>query len=133
MKNKMAALIMGLSMSVYTYAGTEDMYIEECNGGMAEMCHMAAQFFEHKKQPADAKKYYLKAMNIMKKECSASDVNACDNMGDFYAKGLGVEKNKSEAKKAYQKAFELSKKSCAEGDENYCSMVDFINKKLKKL
>jgi len=125
------ALLVGLSVS--SYGGRADIYIEECNGGIAEMCQMAAQFLENERKSDEAKKYYIKAMDIMKEECSAGDVNACDNMGDFYAKGLGVKKSKAEAKKAYEKAVELSKRSCDKGDTDSCSMVDFIDMKLKKL
>jgi len=126
-----AALLVGLSVSLF--AGRADIYVEECNGGMAEMCHMAAQFLEHEKKPDEAKKYYIKAMNIMKDECGAGDANACDNMGDFYAKGLGVAKSKSEAKKSYKKSVKLLKEKCDKGDKDSCGMFEFVGKKLKNL
>jgi len=125
------SLLVGLSMSLF--AGRADIYIEECNGGMAEMCQMAAQFLQAENKPSEAKKYYKKAMDIMKKECSQGDANACDNIGDFYIKGLGVKKSKSEAKKAYGKSAKVFKKKCDKGDKDSCGMLEFVDKKIKKL
>ena len=130
-KITIAVLLVGLSMSLF--AGRADIYIEECNDGMAEMCHMAAQFYEAEKKQDKANTYYMKAMKIMKRECSESDANACDNMGDFYLKGLGVKKSKAEAKKSYLKSAKLFKKKCTQGDKNSCSMIDYVENKHKVL
>lgn len=126
-----AALVMSLSVSIF--AGRADIYMEECDGGMGEMCIMAAQFLEHEKKPDEAQKYYKKALNIMKEECDNGDASSCDNMGDFYVKGLGVTKSKSEAKKAYKKSAKLFKDSCDKGDKDSCGMLEFVDKKLEKL
>lgn len=126
-----ATLVVGLSVSVF--AGRADIYIEECNGGMAEMCHMAAQFLADEKKPDEAKKYYMKAMNIMKKECSAGEADPCYGMGEFYRQGLGVKKSKSKAKKAYEESAKLFQKKCDKGDEDSCMMVKQLDMKIEML
>ncbi len=122
---KITTVVLLVGLSVNLFGGRADIYIEECNGGMAEMCQMAAQFMEHEKKPDEAKKYYIKAMNIMKDECGAGDANSCDNMGDFYAKGLGIKQDKTEAKKAYEMSVKILKEKCDKGDKDSCGMFEF--------
>ena len=125
------ALLVGLSASLF--AGRADIYVEECNGGMAEMCHMAAEFYKDEKKPDKANKYYMKAMNIMKKECSAGEADPCYGMGEFYRQGLGVKKSKTEARKAYEKSAKLFKKKCDKGDTDSCMMVKQLGMKIEIL
>ena len=128
---KMTVFLMGLSVSVF--AGRADMYIEECNNGEAEMCQMAAQFLVSEHKTAEANKYYKKAVKLTSKACDAGDWSACDNMGTFYKKGLGVEKSKEEAKKAYEKTLNILNENCKKGDQDSCGAIEYINKKMKKI
>ncbi len=125
------ALLLGLSTSLF--AGRVDVYVDECNGGMAEMCHMAAEFYKHEKKLDKSNKYYMKAMNIMKKECSAGEADPCYGMGEFYRQGLGVKKSKSKAKKSYEKSTKLFQKKCDKGDADSCMMVKQLGMKIEIL
>lgn len=125
------ALLVGLSVSLF--AGRADIYIEKCNNGEAEMCYMAAQFLADEKKPDEAKKYYMKAMNIMKKECSVGEADPCYGIGEFYRQGLGVKKSKTEAKKAYKESAKLFQKQCDKGDKDSCMMVKQLDMKIEIL
>jgi hypothetical protein len=84
---------------------------QKCNNGDMESCLVAAEIYD-----IDLKNY-KKAVSLYEKACkydnSILGLEACNNLGVMYYKGVGVTQD-------YKKAVELYKKVCDGGDMRGC-------------
>ena len=123
MKNLIIAVLLSFSLSVNAEARTKQEAIDICHKGNAQMC-MGLGDDMKKRNPKEAKKYYDRGLQIVKKACSKNSADNCFVLGSYYAFGKGVKVNTKKAIATWKKAYSLFQKSCKKGNQTSCESAE---------